>query len=135
MGAVTKLGTFNPFAVACASRSNCLAVGYTQAGSGLSGAVLPIRNGVPGKVKQVPGQVSLQGVACPTASTCIAVGFSTMESGGVLDVITNGVPGAPQTVPGMGQLLAMACPSASDCVAVGTLADSNTVGGDHVHEP
>jgi hypothetical protein len=131
VGAVTKLGTFNPMGVACGSRSNCLAVGYTQAGSGISAAVLPIRNGVARTVKQVPGQVALFGVVCPTASTCIAVGRSTMQPtlvggvfsfpGAVLDVITNGVPSAPRTVPGMSQLLGIACPSASDCVAVGTV--------------
>ena len=127
VGAITQLGTFSPMDVACGSRCNCLAVGYTQASSSISAAVSPIDDGVADAVKQVPGQVALFGVACSTASTCIAVG-SMMGSGGVLDVITNGVPGPPQTVPGMGQLLAIACPSASDCVAIGTLTDSNTAG-------
>jgi hypothetical protein len=64
--------------VACQTARTCTAVGYkTRPGAEapLGGAIVPVRNDVPGKVTAAKGTSELYGVACPTASLCIAVGF------------------------------------------------------------
>jgi hypothetical protein len=70
--------------LACASATECVAVGY--AGSPIHSATSEIANGKPHAVKTAPG-IALSGVACSTATTCWAIGQNT-NGVGIVDGVT-----------------------------------------------
>jgi len=103
--------------VACTTATTCEAVGLVASGGAAAGGViLPITDGVPGRVQVVPHTRLLWRLACSTATTCIAVGDADT---GVVVPITAGNPGAAQPVPGTDELLDIGCRAAVTCVAVG----------------
>jgi hypothetical protein len=122
--------------VACASSTECVAVGHKSNGSGIAVALDPmtatISNGQ--TVQTIPGTggVGLEGVACPSANLCVAVGENSGNSAGVavpLDPATGAMLGGQnvQSVTHKGILIDVACPSASLCLAVGWGASQPSV--------
>jgi len=101
-------------AVACASTTSCVAVGY-QYGVDV-GLVMTITDGNPGRIEIVPDTTAITSVACPTVTLCEAVGVDASYNSVVVP-IANGMPGAPQIV--KGSFSAVACFSAGTCEAVG----------------
>ena len=114
--------------VACASASNCWAVGndrtdtnvhtLTEHWNGSSWAIVPSPNASSINL--------LMGVVCTSASDCWAVGFATMNSGTVQTLIEhwNGSAWLVVTSPNTdttrtNELKGVSCASASDCWAVG----------------
>lgn len=119
--AVAIPGTSNLESVSCATEDQCYAVGL--AAGDLDEAVLvPIRDGRPGKVTDLPAFVGLYGIACPTASTCYAVGYDNSDDAGTVTTITDGQASAPADVPNDGNtpwLNAISCPTRTQCYAAG----------------
>ena len=131
-------GVENLTGVACASTSDCTAVGYNYTTGGATASAVIVATtdgGVTWTSQTVPSGVQiLSAVACPAAtSDCIAVGYTVdslgSANGATIVATTNGgATWANRTVPaGLGSLSGVACPSASECTAVG--GTSNTNGG------
>ena len=74
--------------VSCSSRTDCIAVGWTNNGDEDS-PLIARYNGIQWTLSQITGQVtagdiSLSSVSCSTAKWCVAVGSGGADSGGVL---------------------------------------------------
>jgi hypothetical protein len=126
-------------AVACPSRSSCVATGdYTVAGqqdglllSGEDSSWTATRAPLPANAGSRP-DVSVQAVACPTTSHCLAVGqYSTGKSDDALLLTGSGsswtgtrapLPADAAASPAA-QLVSVACPSVTSCTAVGSYLD------------
>src|SRR3954453_8038149 len=107
--------------VACATASNCVAVGTPQFGSGT--LILISTNAFGGGVWTTANLSGLdlshrlRSVTCPSASACITVG-----DGGAILTSTNGFGGGTWTAATSGTtqgLTKVVCPTASACLAVG----------------
>jgi len=113
--------------VACASASDCWAVGYTYAapGENLNGSVIEQWNGTAWSVEHadISGE-SLYSVACSNASDCWTVGTSNAGDGQSLIEQWNGstwaVVTSPNAEPAQSNTLqSVECSTVSDCWAVG----------------
>jgi hypothetical protein len=122
--------------VACASRTQCLAVGHDSSGLGVAVALSPATGAIlrGQRVHTIPGTggVGLEGVACPLANLCVAVGENSQRSAGVavpLNPATGTIRRAQsvQSVTHKGILLDLACPSSTLCLAVGWGASQPSV--------
>jgi hypothetical protein len=109
--------------IACASTSQCTAVGAANETIGGGGAEVTFDPAAPGTL--TPGaltsDVALQGIACPSASRCDAVGepfgvFSGSAAEVSFDPTSPGTP-APTTL-AKGGASAVACPSPTQCTAL-----------------
>jgi len=115
------------YGVACPTVNLCVAVGDDHlSGSGDTGLVVSIVNGVPGVAQLVAGLRSLAAVACSGINDCVAVGTSTSYQGALIRILQS-VPGMVQSVRGAVQLAGVSCPSAARCVAVGQDGDHGVV--------
>jgi hypothetical protein len=118
--------------VACASVSNCMAVGQRTPAVGSGGTLAERWNGTTWAVVHTPSPglsagARLTGVACPGAATCLAVGwFTDQVSGDTLPTAEkwNGtswsllsVPDAPGST--NARLNGVACSGTGSCFAVG----------------
>ena len=122
--------------VACASSTQCLAVGRDSSGSGVVVALDPTTGTITSgqSVQTIPGTggVGLEGVACPSADLCVAVGENSERSAGAA-VPLNPATGAilkgqsVQSVTHKGVLTGVACPSSTLCLAVGWGASQPSV--------
>ena len=115
--------------VACASTSQCVAVGWGASEPSIAVPIDPMTGAVPNG--QSDQSISLQaamlsGVTCPLPSTCVAVGNDAGDpSNGQaipLDLTTGAIAAGQsiQTLSGTGALNVVVCPSAAACVAVGS---------------
>lgn len=131
--------------VACASASNCMAVGAYET---TTEAVRPIAmrwDGTAWSIIAVPAaggfRDSLKAVSCPSASSCLAVG--TTEEGSEtlpMAVAWNGSTWTQSAVESLAidsqadvfasDLAGVSCASTSSCVAVGAYATQNSIIGD-----
>jgi hypothetical protein len=119
------ISTFN--GVACASASQCIAVG-TAVSSVDSGATASLDPGsgelsAGSSVQLIGSSGLLNGVSCASSSVCLAVGEDPQEAAGVavpLDPSTGTVLSGEQlrTIPGI-FIAGVACASATQCLAVG----------------
>lgn len=115
-GDYTVAGTRVLSDFACATATNCYAVGQT---SNFVGVIVPVtNNGIPGSPRAVPGTAFLGGIACPTSTTCYAVGTSVSYQGVLVTLPVGGAP-TVQPIAGTSGLSAIACPSSTVCEAVG----------------
>jgi hypothetical protein len=80
-------GKFDGAQLSCLSATTCLAVGFTESGTGstIKNAAVAIVSGKPGTPKNYPGNFGLRSVACASASSCYAVGASS--SGAIADKV------------------------------------------------
>jgi hypothetical protein len=153
-------GTTALSGVACSTATTCEAVGLIPAPPPTTGStpppgftqgvLVPITNGSPGSVQDLPATQSLLGAACPSATTCEAVGaFSQAVNDApsylppvwyqgtdpAVMTVTNGSPGPVQIVPPYAteipapgvSLVSVACPSVTTCEAVGGTAGVATI--------
>jgi hypothetical protein len=109
--------------IACAPKSTtCVAVGtkYSAAGPPSYSVVLPVDNGVPGKLAHFPafGISGLQpdGVACPTSKDCWIVGEANSGSGFAM-TFDNGTLGPVHTISGTAVLYDVSCGTTTTCWA------------------
>jgi hypothetical protein len=118
-------------AVSCPSRSDCVAVGYSQR-AGTAFTMADSWNGSAWTIRPTPipssaNSSSLSGVACPSPTACIAVGWYTDSTGvHALAESWNGTRWSLQHSPTptgtykQTSLNAVSCWSPSGCIAVGT---------------
>jgi hypothetical protein len=105
-------------AIACASATDCVAVGGYQ--SGYSASVLIEHwDGTTWKVVPTTTQGQLFGVACPSTTMCVAVGWAANNSlamrwDGVAWTAESGLPTAAPS-----SLKAVTCPTTTRCFAAG----------------
>jgi hypothetical protein len=123
--------------VACASRSDCWAVGYSEGSSHLAQNLAEHWNGRVWSIVSVPvtgpnAFNALEGVACVNGEDCWAVGFSANPGtrtlaehwdGHAWTIVTTVDPGEFQG------LSSVTCIAANDCWAVGEGSVSNGGGG------
>jgi hypothetical protein len=112
-------------AIACASPSQCTAVGdpNENIGAGGGGVEVTFNPASPGTLTPVTitSGLFLRSIACPSASRCVAVGEPFgVSSGRAAAVSFNPTsPGTPTpTTLTTGEAVAVACPSASQCTAL-----------------
>ena len=98
--------------LSCFGRA-CDAVGYFDKGATVTGYVLTITGGTPGRLQTVPGD-SLYGVSCVSASRCYGAGFT--RSGGLVVTLNDGKASLAQHV--TPDLMSIAC-AGSSCTAAG----------------
>jgi hypothetical protein len=107
-------------AISCASTSDCIVVGQTDAGYTILSTV---DGGTAWSSQSLPAAgdgAQLEGVACPTSSDCYIAGSGGAAGGLVFATVNGGSTWASQTVPTtIGSLQAISCEFALDCVAVG----------------
>jgi hypothetical protein len=113
--------------VACASASDCWAVGDTNGapGEGVNGSVIEYWNGSAWSVEHadITGE-SLNSATCINSSDCWAVGLTNVSGGQTLTEQWNGSTWSVVTSPNAGPaqsntLQSVECSAASDCWAVG----------------
>lgn len=112
-------------AVACASSSSCIAVGFDSAGNGLAVVVAPSS----ATAKRGRGRLrgsSLGSVACPTRTVCLASAGGTIAKIAASNgkVTVSGKLRQPKT--GTAMAGAVACPSSKLCYAVGSEGGEET---------
>jgi hypothetical protein len=117
--------------IACASTSQCTAVGGPSETIGGGGAELTFNPASPGTLTPVTltSDVFLRGIACPSASRCDAVGepFGVFSGSAAAVSFNPTSPGTPTpTTLTTGEAGAVACASPSQCTAlVSVLGASN----------
>jgi hypothetical protein len=120
--------TFNLLTgVACTSASSCIAVGYSEDGSGSEHMLAEGWNGTVWSIESTPYSSGLtegnfNGVSCTSATACTAVGNETSNT----ELVTlverwNGQAWAIQSSPSgyVGELEGVSCTSATACTATG----------------
>jgi hypothetical protein len=132
-------GTNQLYATACASASDCWAVGYSDTGNGYS-TLIERWNGSFWAIVSSPnnsGNNILYGVGCTSMSDCWAVGTyfngklfqrTLIEhwNGAVWNIVSS--PNRGLSSPPIDVLAGVACISASECWAAGSNDDQNGVG-------
>jgi hypothetical protein len=123
--------------VTCTGASNCVAVGFEVAASGVSDTLIETWNGSVWTVTPSPspgsGDIELYAVSCTTASACVATGCDTNASGVQQTLVEswNGSAWSVTSSPSPGTvanfLSGVFCTSATSCVAVGLYADRRGV--------
>ena len=134
LGFLNEGGGAEVRSVSCASAGNCSAGGTYDYGGYNAAFVVGEKNGVWGKVINVPGlsrvarDAGLTSVSCASAGNCAAGGsYDGGGSGAWVARENNGVWGKETTVPGLGALSkgsvlgvsSVSCASAGSCVAGG----------------
>lgn len=126
--------------IACASTSQCTAVGAANETIGGGGAEVTFNPAAPGTLtpSTLTSDVSLQGIACPSASRCDAVGepFGVF-SGSAAEVSFDPTsPGTPAPTPlAAGGASAVACPSPSQCTALVSVSGVTNTGMEVTFNP
>jgi len=126
-------------AIACASVTSCMAVGFNESSSGTYFSLSESWNGAEWQVRTTPEpsgtlNSSLDAVSCTSASACIAVGEYEKSSGVYLPFAEswNGTEWKLQTMPAptgakLTYATGVSCTSASVCTMVGTYENSSSV--------
>ncbi len=145
-------GTTQAVSVSCAPAGNCLGGGsYLNRSGSEQGFVISERNGVWGRVIEVPGLGALNAggnaqvgsVSCASAGNCVAAGSYQLSHGqeeGFIASERNGVWRRPFEVPGLGalnkggyaQVYLVSCASPGNCAVGGSYRD-NARGGHGSH--
>ncbi len=128
-GVVAITGSYSALSgITCISSTTCEAVGTFEINdSSFVGAIVPIVNGVPGAVQQVPNIGDLNNIACSTAASCEAVGCTngpvqgefTDEAVSIALGATDSI-GAPWPVQVVEGAPAVACATSASCALVDT---------------
>jgi hypothetical protein len=118
-------------AVACSSRTSCMAVGSQRLPGGAYSPLAERWDGRTWTILPTPGiggspDTEFNAVACPRPDRCVAVGFTQERSGVVMIAESwNGADWAIERTPVLAgtadsALNGIDCPSSTSCVAVGT---------------
>jgi hypothetical protein len=115
--------------VSCVSASDCVAVGYTNTGSGTETLVM-VWDGSAWSIVTSPNAGTsndrLYSVSCVSATECVAVGYADIGDNvyETLVMVWNGSAWSIVTSPNAGtiddSLYSVSCVSATECVAVGS---------------
>ena len=106
-------------AVACASDTDCFAVGWAGSERGILGGTSLVKrwDGTTWSVVAVPNSLgTLEGIACPSATSCFAIGGNAGAlrwDGAAWSLLSSPAAGFDSALKGI------ACSSASNCFAVG----------------
>jgi hypothetical protein len=134
VGTLSSSGGADVTSVSCPSAGNCAAGGQWDYGGYNAAFLVSEKNGVWGKMINVPGlskvarDAYLSSVSCASAGNCAAGGsYDGFGSGAWVVRETNGAWGKQTTVPGLGALnkgtslgvSSVSCASAGSCVAGG----------------
>jgi hypothetical protein len=115
-------------AVACASRTFCVAAGFVGLPGETQQPLIETNAGAGWEISPVPGVGALHGVACPAVGSCVATGgeFSissnTIIEQPLIEELSAGRWTAVATPNVIGTLGEVACPSANYCISIGTSA-------------
>jgi hypothetical protein len=127
--------------VSCASARDCVAVGWSQVGSGYH-PLAEVWNGARWVIRATPSPAGgvltvLAGVSCTSPDACVAVGYyftdTGQTAGALLTEVWNGkawhlaaAPAPP--LPDLSELTGVSCRTAGHCVAVGGYFNSGGTG-------
>jgi PKD repeat protein len=121
--------------VACASESNCWAVGYAETAAGFAQTLIEQWNGTAWAIVSSPNASAadsnvLYGVTCTSASQCWAVGYSGATAQTLIELWDGtswAIVASPDTGPALTNVLdSVSCISANNCWAVGYGDTSST---------
>ena len=115
-------GAGNLESVACATASQCYAVGLGPLNSD-EAVLVSLTDGYPAVTTPLPAFIGLYGIACPTAATCYAMGYDNANDADSVTTIVNGQAAPPAEVPDSVEWLnAISCPTTTQCYAAGLVA-------------